>query len=179
VAVHQVCPQKGQVTIFNRSHYEDVLVVKLLKLASEEAITQRYQQIVNFEDHLLANGTIIIKVVLHISKGEQRNRLFRRQAEHPWKLSSSDWPTHDRFDEYMDIYNVALSKTSTKSNPWHIVPADNKWFRDLALLRLVVDCLRPYHEQWKKDIGEKARTLPPFARPFPDTWAKVPAKAKL
>lgn len=99
--VHQVCPAKGQVTIFNRSHYEDVLVVKLLKLASEEAIAKRYDQIVQFEDHLLANGTIIIKAVLHISKGEQRNRLFRRQAEHPWKLSSSDWPTHDRFDEYM------------------------------------------------------------------------------
>ena len=144
-----------------------------------------------------ANGTIIIKVVLHISKEEQRNRLFRRQAEHPWKLSSSDWPTHDRFDEYMDIYNAALHKTSTKANPWHIIPADNKWFRDLALLRLVgtrpccfyayscvslvsVDTLRPYHEVWKKNIGEKTRLLPAFARPFPDSWAKATnSKAKL
>lgn len=174
--VHRGCPKRGSIVVFNRSHYEDVLVVRLQKLVSDETVQDRYQQINEWERYLTRNATIVIKVVLHISKEEQRSRLFRRQALHVWKLSPSDWPTHDRYDEYLSIYNDALSATSTDIAPWHVVPADTKWFRDLALLRVIVDQLRPHHAQWKRDIGGKARGMPPYARPFPESWEKPKAK---
>lgn len=174
--VHRACPRKGQIVVFNRSHYEDVLVVKLQKLVSDETVRERYAQINDWEHYLVKNGTIVIKAVLHISKEEQRNRLFRRQAVHIWKLSPSDWPTHDRYDEYLDVYNDALHATATESTPWHVVPADTKWFRDLALLRLIIDQLRPHHEQWKRDIGSRAHEMPAYARPFPDSWEKPKAR---
>lgn len=141
--VHAVTPGKGEVAVFNRSHYEDVLVVRVLELAPKSVWERRYEQINRFEEHLAAHDVVIVKIFLHISKDEQRERLQKRlddPAKH-WKVSLGDLEQRKKWDDYMRAYEDALSQCSSSHAPWYIVPADKKWFRNLAVSDILVDTL--------------------------------------
>lgn len=152
--IHQQTPGKGKITIFNRSHYEDVLVTRVHKLVSENVVKARYAQIQNFEKLLTDSNTIVLKFFLHISKDEQKARLIAREEdeEKAWKLSPGDWEERQFWDDYIDAYEKALGATSTKTAPWYVVPADRKWFRNLAVATALVDTLRPYKVDWEKAL---------------------------
>ncbi len=152
--IHQQTPGKGMITIFNRSHYEDVLVTRVHKLVTDDVVKQRYAQINNFEQLLADNNTIILKFFLHISKDEQKERLEAREQdeEKAWKLSPGDWEERQFWDAYTEAYEDALGATATKNAPWYIVPADRKWFRNLAIATTLVETLRPY----KDGLGRNA-----------------------
>jgi PPK2 family polyphosphate:nucleotide phosphotransferase len=141
--VHQAVPPVGFVGVFNRSHYEDVLVVRVHQLVPEPAWRARYGQINQFEHSLSENGVAILKFFLHISREEQRERLLAR-LEDPkkyWKFSPGDLGERERWDDYTAAYEEALSKTSTTEAPWYIVPADKKYVRDLLVAQVVAEAL--------------------------------------
>jgi PPK2 family polyphosphate:nucleotide phosphotransferase len=152
--VHQQTPARGQMTIFNRSHYEDVLVVRVHKLAPKPIWKARYDHINHFEQLLLDSNTILLKFYLHISQKEQEERLLEREqdATKAWKLSVGDWKEREHWDAYTEAYEDALNRCSTKDAPWHIVPANKKWFRNLAVAQTIVDALRPYKKAWLKKL---------------------------
>ncbi len=141
--VHQQTPASGQMTIFNRSHYEDVLVVRVHNLVPPEVWGRRYDQINAFERLLAEEGTTILKFFLHISKDEQRKRLQERidDPKKRWKWSSRDLDERARWDDYQQAYEDALAATSTHDAPWYVVPADRNWYRDLAVSEVIVDTL--------------------------------------
>jgi PPK2 family polyphosphate:nucleotide phosphotransferase len=149
--VHKAAPRRGMFGVFNRSHYEDVLVVRVHKLVPKDTWRARYEQINNFEALLAANDTIILKFFLHISKDEQEERLRAREEDvtKAWKLSAGDWRERELWDEYQAAYEDALSKCSTKAAPWYIVPANRKWFRNLAISEALVGALRDYRPAWR------------------------------
>lgn len=141
--IHHRTPAKGEIVIFNRSHYEDVLVTRVLDLVPESTWRERYRTIRDFEHGLAASGTHIIKVMLHISPEEQAKR-FAKRLEDPtkrWKYNEGDLHTSSRWDDFMSAYEDAINETSTDEAPWHVVPADHKWYRNWAVLRLVTDAL--------------------------------------
>lgn len=148
--VHDKVPEMGMMTVFNRSHYEDVLIARVKELVPKSVWSKRYNQINEFEELLTESGTIILKFFLHISKGEQKARLMKREEDpiKAWKLSAGDWVERQYWRQYQHAYEVALTKCSTKVAPWMIVPADHKWYRDLAVARQIVDTMRSYHEPW-------------------------------
>lgn len=154
--VHKVTPQKGMIGIFNRSHYEDVLVVRVHNLVPKEVWSQRYRMINDFEHLLAANNTIILKFYLHISKEEQEERLLAREQEvdKAWKLSAGDWREREHWDAYMDAYDDALEQCSTSYAPWHIVPADRKWYRNYAVAKTVAETLRGYKAGWLEKLAQ-------------------------
>ncbi len=153
--VHRAAPRKGMVGIFNRSHYEDVLVVRVRNLAPEPVWRARYRQIVDFEHLLASTGTIVLKFFLHISLEEQAERLLEREQEDEkaWKLSVGDWRERAYWNDYMAAYTEALERTSTAEAPWHIVPADRKWYRNYAIASTVADALRPFRAGWLAKLG--------------------------
>ncbi len=157
--IHRVTPPKGNIAIFNRSHYEDVLVARVHKLVSKDTWEKRYEEINNFESLLAASGTIIMKFFLYISKEEQRERLLAREddKDKAWKLSASDWPEHERYDDYTAAYEDALSRCATAHAPWYIVPADHKWFRDLAVAQTIADTLDPYTAAWHEELQQRGK----------------------
>ncbi|MEM6627179.1 MAG: PPK2 family polyphosphate kinase, partial [Pseudomonadota bacterium] len=137
--VHQVVPPKGFIGVFDRSHYEDVLVVKVRELASKDAVKQRYDQINQFEKHLTENGVVILKLMLHLSHATQGERLLDR-LEKPhkrWKFNPGDLEDRKLWPDFMDAYGDMLSKCSTKHAPWHVVPADSKVRRNAIAARLI------------------------------------------
>ncbi len=138
--VHRHVPAKGNVGIFNRSHYEEVLVVRVHKLVPKDVWSERYDRINQFEDLLRhENNTHIIKFYLHISPEEQLER-FRQRLVDParnWKISENDYTEREHWDDYMNAYEDVFHKTSTKNAPWYIIPANHKWFRDLAVAQIV------------------------------------------
>lgn len=141
--IHRVTPRVGQVTIFNRSHYEDVLVVRVHNLVPRTTWSRRYDQINEFEKELVESHTHILKFYLHISKGEQLSR-FEERLEDPakqWKISEADYKEREFWDDYTAAYEEALSRCSTPHAPWFVIPSDHKWFRNLAIARIVVDYL--------------------------------------
>lgn len=142
--VHQQVPGKGEMVIFNRSHYEDVLVVRIHNLVPEPVWKKRYDQINDFEKMLVEEGTTIIKFYLHIDKDEQRNRLLERidTPEKQWKFNPGDLEERKLWDEYMRAYEDVLEKTSTPWAPWYIVPANRNWYRNLVVANVLVDTLR-------------------------------------
>jgi polyphosphate kinase 2 (PPK2 family) len=155
-------PGKGETVIFNRSHYEDVLVVRVHDLAPKEVWKERYETINEFEDVLTKSGTIILKFFLYITKEEQEQRLLEREADpsKAWKLSAGDWKEREFWDDYIEAYESVLEKCSTKNAPWHIIPANEKWFRNLAVVEAIYEALKPYEKGWAKKleaIGEKAK----------------------
>jgi PPK2 family polyphosphate:nucleotide phosphotransferase len=154
--VHRVTPQRGMIGIFNRSHYEDVLVVRVHGLVPEPVWKARYAMINDFEHLLAASNTIILKFFLHISKEEQEQRLLAREQEttKAWKLSAGDWRERERWDDYMAAYNDALEQCSTKHAPWQIVAADRKWFRNYAVASTIVETLRGYKGEWMEKLGQ-------------------------
>ena len=138
--VHQAVPGNGEIVIFNRSHYEDVLVVRVAELAPEERWKKRYDQINAFEEQLVAEGTTIVKFYLHISPDEQLER-FRERIADPtkrWKFKVGDLKVRQQWADYMRAYQDALARCSTDAAPWFAIPADRKWFRDLAIAEILV-----------------------------------------
>ncbi len=149
---HLHTPAKGQVVIFNRSHYEDVLVVRVHKLVPESVWSKRYDLINDFEKMLHDNRTRILKFYLHISPEEQLER-FRQRLDDPmrhWKISEGDYSERKLWPDYMKAYEEALERTSTKHAPWYVIPSNHKWFRDLAISEILADTM--------EDMGLK---LPP------------------
>jgi PPK2 family polyphosphate:nucleotide phosphotransferase len=150
--VHRKVPGNGEVAVFNRSHYEDVLVVRVHDLVPRPIWKQRYGQINEFERILASNGTLILKFFLHISKDEQRKRLQKR-IEDPakrWKFKEGDLKERKLWNEYQQAYEDALSKTSTQWAPWHIVPANHKWYRDYVVGSILIDALERLHLKYPK-----------------------------
>ena len=141
--VHRHTPKTGDLTIFNRSHYEDVLVVRVHDLVPRARWERRYDHINDFERLLVDEGTTIVKLVLHISKEEQRERLQARidRADKNWKFDSGDLREREHWDDYQEAFRVMLERTSTDHAPWHVIPADRKWFRNLLVSEIVVDAL--------------------------------------
>lgn len=142
--VHKQAPGRGEIVVFNRSHYEDVLIVRVHSLVPEKVWRQRYQQINDFERLLAESGTTILKFFLHISKEEQRERLEERIADSTkrWKFQHTDLEERKLWDEYMRAYDDAIEKTSTECAPWVIVPSDKKWYRNLVIGTFVQDALK-------------------------------------
>lgn len=141
--VHQRTPERGEVAIFNRSHYEDVLVPRVHNLAPRPVWSQRYDMINDFERMLAANGTTILKFYLHVSRSEQLAR-FKERLDDParqWKISESDYTERELWPRYVEAYEEALLRTSTTWAPWFVIPADHKWFRDLAVSEIVGDAM--------------------------------------
>jgi PPK2 family polyphosphate:nucleotide phosphotransferase len=141
--IHKAVPRRGYIGIFNRSHYEDVLVVRVHNLVPDEVWQQRYDQINHFERLLADSGTTILKFFLYISKEEQKKR-FEERLHDPkknWKFSMGDVQEREHWDEYVRAYEDALSKCSTPWAPWHIVPADHKWYRNLVVSQTIVETL--------------------------------------
>jgi PPK2 family polyphosphate:nucleotide phosphotransferase len=152
--VHKVVPGKGMIGIFNRSHYEDVLVVRVHNLVPEAVWSKRYDQINQFESLLAANGTLIMKFFLHISNQEQEQRLLEREQdlEKAWKLSAGDWRERGHWDAYQEAYEAALTKCNTEHAPWYIIPANRKWYRNLAVAEVLVETLKNQRDTWKKRL---------------------------
>lgn len=148
--VHQKVPGKGQIVVFNRSHYEQVLVVRVVPLEPESKWRKHYQQINDFERLLIEEGTIILKFFLHISKGEQRKRLLERieMPEKRWKFNPGDLETRKQWDQYMQAYEEMLNLTSTDGAPWYVIPANDNWYRDLLVAETIVDSLKKLKPQY-------------------------------
>ena len=143
-------PARGQVSIFNRSHYEDVLVAKVHALAPAKIIEQRYDFINSWERMLVEqNNTTILKFFLNISKDEQLARFKERldNPAHQWKISEADYTERDRWDDYAKAFEIALTRCSTRHAPWFIIPSDNKWYRNLAIAKIIADTLEGMHLQ--------------------------------
>lgn len=160
--VHHQAPGKGEVVFFNRSHYEDVLVVRVHEIVPEEVWRGRYAHINAFEKLLADSGTIIVKFMLHITIEEQEQRLLDREkeVEKAWKLAAKDWKERAHWDAYTDAYEEALERCSTDHAPWHVIPANDKWFRDLAIAETLVEALEPYKKSWLESlekVGAAAR----------------------
>ena len=158
--VHQACPAKGYIGVFNRSHYEDVLVVKVEKLAAADAIERRYDEINAFEKLIANSGTRILKFMLNVSKEEQAVRLQERVDDptKQWKFKASDLATRAKWADYMAAYEIAISRCSTEHAPWHIIPADRNWARNAAIARIVREALEEMNPQYPlpKDWDPKA-----------------------
>ncbi len=148
--VHDHAPPVGHIGIFNRSHYEDVLIVRVHELAPAALIEKRYRHINDFEQMLHDHGTQIIKIMLHISKDYQLSRL-RRRLERPdkhWKFNPSDLKERDRWDKYMDAYELMLNHCSTEHAPWYVIPAEKRWFRDVVVSEILVDAFADMNPQY-------------------------------
>ncbi len=148
--IHSCTPPRGKVAIFNRSHYEDVLVVRVQNLVPESVWRPRYEIINDFERNLAANGTRILKFYLHISPEEQLER-FRKRLENPakhWKLNPGDYEARNQWDEVRRAYEDAFEHCSTKHAPWYVIPADHKWFRDAAISSIVAKTLSEMDPQF-------------------------------
>lgn len=156
--VHQHVPRAGMMAIFNRSHYEDVLIARVRKLAPEPLIEARYAHINDFERMLTDHGTRIVKVMLHISKDYQLER-FERRLERPdkhWKFNPEDLVVRERWDEYRTAYEIALARCSTLHAPWYVIPAERRWFRDLAVSQLLRDTLEDMDPQYPEPTFDPA-----------------------
>jgi PPK2 family polyphosphate:nucleotide phosphotransferase len=157
--VHKAAPRYGSIGVFNRSHYEDVLIVRVLKLQPERVWRVRYEQINTFEKHLVENRVILLKFFLHISKAEQAERLQSR-LENPrknWKFESADLEMRKKWPQFQRAYEDALNCCSTSWAPWHIVPADRKWYRDYVIARTVVTAMEKLKLKWpqpKEDLSK-------------------------
>lgn len=138
--IHKKAPANGEMVIFNRSHYEDVLIVRVQNLKGKEIWEKRYEHIVNFEKLLYDEGTKIYKFYLHISNEEQRRRLQERvdNPDKHWKIDPNDFKDRNNWDKYIDAYNDVLNLTSRKWAPWYVIPANKKWYRDLIISNILV-----------------------------------------
>ena len=142
--IHQNVPQNGHLTVFNRSHYEDIIAVRVKELYPEKVWKKRYQHIVDFERMLVDEGTTIVKIFLHISKDEQKARLQARldNPDKYWKFNPDDLKDRARWDQFQEVYEDVIEKTSTEEAPWYVIPADRKWYRNLCVARIMVETLK-------------------------------------
>jgi len=157
--IQKATPARSVMGVFNRSQYEDVLVVRVHNLVPEDVWSQRYKQINHFEELLADNRTIILKFFLHISNEEQKQRLLAREQDRDkaWKLSASDWAERKYWNDYQAAYEDALSNCSTKEAPWYIVPANHKWYRNLAIAQTLVETMRAYKDEWKTGLEARGQ----------------------
>ncbi|MGH9718405.1 MAG: polyphosphate kinase 2 family protein [Candidatus Acidiferrales bacterium] len=148
--IHKAVPPLGNIGIFNRSHYEDVLVARVHNLVPKDVWSRRYDQINDFERMLEENGVRILKFFLHISKDEQKRRFQQRidDKDRQWKISEADFAERNFWDDYTKAYEAALTKCSTTHVPWYIIPADKKWFRNLAVSHIIVETLEELHMEF-------------------------------
>ena len=150
--IHAAVPEKGSIGIFNRSHYEDVLVVRVHRLVAKQIWQARYEQINAFERILVENDVCMLKFFLHISREEQEKR-FQQRIEDPqknWKISPADFREREYWDEYQKAYEDAIAKCSSKEAPWHIIPSDHKWFRNYCVSHIVLRTLQSFHMRYPK-----------------------------
>ena len=169
--INKALPEKGRIGIFNRSHYEEVLVVRVHSLILNQKLPEqfvndkiwdmRYEQINNFEKYLYENGTIILKFFLHISKDEQKKRFLKRidDASKNWKFSAADLKEREFWDKYQKCYTEAISATSKKHSPWFIIPSDKKWFSRLAVSDIIISAMEKINLQYPKLSGEQLENL--------------------
>jgi PPK2 family polyphosphate:nucleotide phosphotransferase len=162
--IERALPAVGLIGVFDRSHYEDVLIARVRELAPAEEVERRYGAINDWEAALVADGTTIIKCMLHISSEEQKARLAARlddPAKH-WKFNPGDLDERELWPAYQEAYEVAIERTNTDVSPWHVIPADKKWYRNLAIGTLLLDALRSLDLQWPAadfDVEEQKRRL--------------------
>jgi PPK2 family polyphosphate:nucleotide phosphotransferase len=165
--VHKAVPAAGEIGIFNRSHYEDVLVVRVHNLVPKDVWSERYDQINEFEEFLHDNGVTTLKFFLHISKDEQKKR-FEQRIEDPdrqWKISEADFAERKYWDDYTKAYEDALARCSTKHSPWYVIPANKKWFRNLAVSHIIAETMEDMRMKFpppalgKKILKEKLKSL--------------------
>lgn len=162
--IEKAVPPAGYVGVFDRSHYEDVLIVRVKQLAEPAEIERRYDAINAFEQRLADDGTTVIKCMLHISAEEQKERLLARlddPTKH-WKFNPGDLDERARWPAYQEAYEIALERTDTEAAPWHVIPADKKWFRNLAIGDLLLEKLRGLNLQWPEadfDVDEQRQRL--------------------
>ena len=156
--VHRLAPERGTLAIFNRSQYEDVLIARVHDLVPREVWQKRYQQINDFERLLAENGTLLFKFFLYISKEEQEQRLLAREqdVEKAWKLSVGDWEERAFWHAYQEAYEEALGRCGTHWAPWHIVPANKKWYRNYLVAQTLVEELEPFARQWAEALKEQS-----------------------
>ncbi len=159
--VHRNTPSLGMMHIFNRSHYEEVLIVRVHDLSPEKDWKKHYKHINDFEQMLSDSGTIVLKFFLHISQDEQLERLKAREDESDkrWKIGVGDYVERRYWDDYQEAYEELLNKCAKPSSPWYVVAADRKWFRNLAIAEAITDGLRGYRDEWQSALtarGEKA-----------------------
>ena len=162
--VHRAAPARGEIGIFNRSHYEDVIVVRVDKLVPEKVWTRRYDAINAFESHLSATGEEIVKIYLHISKERQREKLVRRLTDpkRAWKFEPSDFEARRKWNEYMRAYEDAITRCSTACAPWYVVPSDHKWVRLLAVSEIVrarLEAMQPQFPEPRIDPNDAMRLI--------------------
>lgn len=150
--IHQEVPRKGKIKIFNRSHYEDVIIARVHELAPKDVIKKRYKQINEFENILTENGVKIVKIMLHISPEYQLERIKHRleKPEKAWKFQPSDLEERKYWDDYMEAFEKALERCSTADCPWYIVPAEKKWFRYLVVSEIVLKALEEMNPELPK-----------------------------
>ncbi|WP_134768451.1 polyphosphate kinase 2 family protein [Nocardioides sp. 1609] len=162
--IERALPEAGILGVFDRSHYEDVLIARVRSLATPEELERRYTAINEFEQRLVDGGTTVVKCMLHISAAEQKERLLARlddPTKH-WKFNPGDIDERTQWPQYREAYQVALERTHTEAAPWHVVPADKKWFRNLAIGTLLLEALRGLDPQWPAadfDIAEQRGRL--------------------
>lgn len=150
--IHDKVPRNGQLVIFNRSHYEDIIAVKVKNLFPEKIWKQRFRHVVDFERMLAEEGTTIVKIYLHISRDEQKRRLDSRllNPEKHWKFNPDDLKDRGLWLDFMQTYEEVLSKTSTEYAPWFVVPANRKWYRNLVVARIMVDTMKQLDMKFPK-----------------------------
>lgn len=150
--IHKAVPMRGEIGVFNRSHYEDVLVARVHKLVPKEVWSARYDQINQFEKMLVKNQVVILKFFLNISKKEQEQRLEARLKDKSkiWKLSPTDFKEHQYWNEYRKAYEDAITECSTDRAPWYVIPANKKWFRDLAVAQILVETMASLKMKYPK-----------------------------
>ena len=161
--IHKATPRRGYIGIFNRSHYEDVLVVRVHNLVPEEVWQQRYEQINHFEKLLADTGTTILKFFLHISKEEQKER-FEARLRDPaknWKFSMGDVEERGHWDDYMRAFEDALSRCSTPWAPWYVIPANHKWYRNLAHFQIIADTMEKLDMHYPPPLPDADKIVVP------------------
>jgi PPK2 family polyphosphate:nucleotide phosphotransferase len=162
--VERELPGPGRIGVFDRSHYEDVLIGRVRKLADAAELERRYDAIVDFEQRLVASGTVIVKCMLHISADEQLDRLAERldRPDKHWKFNPGDIAERALWPDYQQAYQLAIERTSTPAAPWFVIPANRKWYARLAVSELLTDALRSLGQSWPPadfDVAEQRRAL--------------------
>jgi PPK2 family polyphosphate:nucleotide phosphotransferase len=162
--VSRALPEPGYIGVFDRSHYEDVLIARVKGIVEERTVESRYRQINEFEAELAQDGVTILKCMLHISPEEQKSRLLARLAkcDKHWKFDPADVDERERWPAYREAYELALEHTNTEIAPWHVIPSDRKWYRNLAIGELLLDALRGMALRWPEadfDVAEQQQRL--------------------
>jgi len=164
--IHQAVPPRGIIGVFNRSQYEDVLVVRVRQLVSEQVWRKRYEQINDFERYLDANGVVIVKLYLHISPEEQAERLRSRQhtPHKQWKFNPGDLEDRQLWPQFMSAYEEALRRCNTEHAPWYVVPANHKWYRNLAVSELLIEVLTGVSPEYPEPVADiDSYVIPPVS----------------